>query len=151
MGDIPADDEALWTQAVGNRKPSSRGRTRRGVVGPESLRKCSGQGKSLEVHALAREMQTGADGTSLRQLAAWRSAWPGGGGRGTDAGRVGEAGIALIALLKPGHYVLVERVSGQGVRVWNPDAEGTGRAGTKTYTLAEWQGVWSGIALSVER
>lgn len=149
-GDIPADAEELWTQAMRQQKAKQERAQREGALcGPECLAEVlRRQGKSVEVHALAGEMQTGADGTSLRQLARVAKAhgWAAVGVELTQAG-LGKQALPLIALLKPGHYVLVERVSGQGVRVWNPDAEGTGRAGTKTYTPGEWQGAWTGIGV----
>ena len=33
--------------------------------------------------------------------------------------------------------------------MWNPDANGIGQAGVKTYTAAEWQQAWTGMALAL--
>ena len=51
---------------------------------------------------------------------------------------------ALITLVQPGHYVLVEGVSEHGVRVW--DSSG-GKAVKRFHPKAEWDRLWSGVVL----
>ena len=55
--------------------------------------------------------------------------------------------LPIIALIAPGHFVIVESVTLSGVAVWDPDAKGPGMPGQKTYSATEWAKVWDGIAL----
>jgi hypothetical protein len=66
----------------------------------------------------------------------------------------------VIALIRPGHFVLVERVSLDEVRVWNPSPGGQGGGGrgegeggaaarSVTYRRKRWEAVWDGVALCI--
>ena len=57
--------------------------------------------------------------------------------------------LPLIALVAPGHWVLVEAVSSGRVRVWDPSG-GSGQALVREYSRAEWGRAWSGVVLSLE-
>ena len=121
------------------------------LCGPECLAELlRRQGKKADVHALADEMKTDASGTTLQGLAqaAQKHGFRGTGVELTQKG-LAKQKLPLIALLRPGHYVVVDKVTASAVTVWNPDAQGTGKAGTKTYSLAEWQATWNGICLEL--
>lgn len=152
-GNIPASADTLWKQAMAQQKAADLQKRRDAALcGPECLAELlRRQGKRAEVTALANEMQTSADGTTLANLAHVTKL------HGFTAQGVGltQKGLAkqklpLIALLRPGHYVLVEAVKAESVTVWDPDANGTGQSGHKSYTLAQWQPLWTGMALTVK-
>ncbi len=73
------------------------------------------------IESLAREMKTGADGTTLSALVGTAKLHGFPGARGV---RLSEAGLKkqalpLIALVAPGHFVVVSGVSASGVTVWD--------------------------------
>jgi hypothetical protein len=105
----------------------------------------------LTTHQLTLEMGTDERGTSLAAMAeaARKRGFRARGLQLTEKG-LPEQKLPLIAVLQPGHYVLVEAADGRSVRVWNPDALGPGRPGTKEYTLDDWRRFWSGIVLTVD-
>jgi len=55
--------------------------------------------------------------------------------------------LPLLALIAPGHYVLVERVAPAQTSIWDPDAQGIGVGGRRTFTAVAWAKAWNGIAL----
>jgi ABC-type bacteriocin/lantibiotic exporter with double-glycine peptidase domain len=55
----------------------------------------------------------------------------------------------LIALLRPGHYVLVEQVREEAVTVWDPDGRGLHQAGVKEYSWEAWGRAWNGVVLAL--
>jgi ABC-type bacteriocin/lantibiotic exporter with double-glycine peptidase domain len=113
---------------------------------------------------LAVEMHTSGGGTALVALrdAAVRHGLRLEGVRLTTKG-LAKQRLPLIALIAPGHYVLVEAVTPSpshplphgpigtpsSVSVWDPDAKGPGVAGRRGFTVAEWEKAWSGAALRV--
>lgn len=56
----------------------------------------------------------------------------------------GKAPAATIALVTPGHYVLVEDVAPFGVRYWDPEQ------GVRNVSPEAWEQLWGGVALVVE-
>jgi ABC-type bacteriocin/lantibiotic exporter with double-glycine peptidase domain len=107
--------------------------------------------------ALAGELQTSERGTSLAALErvaerrglraaglllSWealveRTASP------EAAGTPGAKRVARIALLRPGHFVLLESAGNSGARCWDPDA------GPRTLTPAAWREAWTGVLLEL--
>lgn len=152
-GDVPKADEAVWltAQQVAQRHQSAREREA-SLCGPaclaELLRR---RGETADVHGLATEMGTGERGTTLAGLAdaAQKHGFRPQGLALTQKG-LGEQRLPVIALVTPGHYVLVESVSAQSVTVWDPDARGLGRGGPRVYPVAEWSRAWRGTALALE-
>src|SRR5260221_3603495 len=69
-------------------------------------------GKPADVHALANEMQTSEEGTSLQQWAkaAAKRGIPATGVALTVKG-LQQQTFPLLALIQPGHFVLVDRVT----------------------------------------
>jgi ABC-type bacteriocin/lantibiotic exporter with double-glycine peptidase domain len=50
----------------------------------------------------------------------------------------------LVALVQPGHFVLVERADAEEVRIWDPSA-----GGARLYPRHEWTRLWNGIVLAL--
>jgi ABC-type bacteriocin/lantibiotic exporter with double-glycine peptidase domain len=99
-------------------------------------------------------MGTDARGTTLSALAetAWRH------GLAAQGLWLTQAGLArtlaaprswAVALVMPGHYVVVESAGPGGVTVWDPDGGGRGRGARRALGLAEWQGQWEGTTLAL--
>ncbi len=55
--------------------------------------------------------------------------------------------LPLVALIAPGHFVLVEAVTPAQTQVWDPDLKGVGVGGKRTFTTAAWAKAWNGVAL----
>lgn len=152
-GDVPPVDEAVWREARRVAQAHRSARLREAsLCGPECLAELlRRRGGAADVHGLAREMGTGERGTSLAALAdaATKHGFRAQGLALTQKGLGGQR-LPLVALVSPGHYVIVEAVSGQAVTVWDPDARGLGRGARRDYSLAEWGLVWHGTALALE-
>ena len=152
-GNIPASADTLWKQAMAQQKAADLQKRRDAALcGPECLAELlRRQGKTVEVAALATEMKTGADGTTLANLAQTAKGH-GFAARGVELTQKGLAKqtLPLLALLRPGHYILVEVVKAESVTVWDPDANGSGQSGSKSYPLAQWRPLWTGMALTVK-
>ena len=149
-GDVPADTQALWKQAMAVQKAADEAeRKTEALCGPECLSELlKRQGRPAEVGALATEMQTSGDGTSLAAMQ--KSARRHGmtlQGVALSAKGLAKQKLPLVALIAPGHYVLVEAVTLAEVAVWDPDATGMGRSGRRTFTAAAWAKAWNGVAL----
>ena len=150
-GDVPKDAEATWKAAMAVQKVADEAeRKSEALCGPECLSELlKRQGKpAAEVNALAAEMQTSGEGTNLAamQQTARRH------GLNMQGVALSAKGLAkqklpLVALIMPGHFVLVETVSPAQVSVWDPDAKGIGVGGRRTFTTAAWTKAWNGIAL----
>ncbi len=155
-GDIPPADEAVWRGAMQTAQTHQSAQQREAsLCGPECLAELlRRRGEAADVHALAREMQTSDRGTSLAVLAdaaQTHGFQPQGlaltqkGLMQTLAGRH----RPVIALVAPGHYVLVEAAAPGGVTVWDPDARGIGRGDRRTLPASVWQRRWHGVALAL--
>lgn len=155
-GDVPPAAEAVWRQAGLVAQAQQRARNREAsLCGPaclaELLRRRGGTvNSSASVHALADEMHTGDRGTALADLAvaANRRGFAARGLALTPKGLAAQT-LPVIALVTPGHYVLVDAVSAQSVTVWDPDARGPGRGGRLTIPLAQWGREWRGVTLAL--
>jgi len=150
-GDIPKDAEALWTQDMKIQKEHDRLKKReQSLCAPECLAELlRRQGKTVDVHALANEMHTSDQGTSLQDFAtiAQKHGWKAQGLQLTPKGLAAQK-LPAIALVTPGHFVLVEKVEAQSIILWNPDAQGTGKPALQQVPLAQWQKQWQGITLA---
>ncbi len=155
-GDVPPAAEAVWRRAGQTALARQRVRDREAsLCGPaclaELLRRRGGAADGpVSVHALADEMHTGDRGTALADLAAAANK-RGFAARGlvlTPKGLAAQT-LPVIALVTPGHYVLVDVVSAQGVTVWDPDAHGPGRGGAVSVPAAQWGREWRGITLTL--
>jgi hypothetical protein len=99
---------------------------------------------------LAREMKTDHRGTTLQSLAeaARRHGFEAKGLRLTFKGLMRQR-TPLIALVQPGHFVIVERFHFSEVEVWDPSGAAPGGAVRRRLTREEWEGIWDGIALAL--
>jgi hypothetical protein len=55
----------------------------------------------------------------------------------------------VVALVQPGHFVLVEGTTWPAVRVWDPSGAGLERPAVRTYPRRDWLRIWEGVALAV--
>lgn len=149
-GDVPPQTEKLYSAAVAVRQKQEQKRLRdQSLCGPQVLAELlKRQGKRADVGKLAQQMQTNHEGTSL--LAMQKAAAQ----HGFTAQGVQlknevfpKQKLPLVALVQPGHYVLVEQCTAGGVTVWEPPATRTGQGERKTYSLPEWEQIWGGYAL----
>jgi len=161
-GDIPPADEAVWREAMGAARRHQAARQREAsLCGPECLAEllrrrgeaADAPGNQVHgdlVHGLAREMGTSENGTALFALAA-AAQKHGFQPRGLALTQKGLAGqrLPVIALVEPGHYVLVEAATPGGVTVWDPDALGVGKGARRAVPRADWQRGWHGITLAL--
>ena len=150
-GNIPKETEALWRSAMDLRQSKEKEAKRaQAMCGPQclaELMKRSGKG-SVSVESLARELQTDEQGTSLLALrdVARRHGWPSAEGVQLTLAGLKEQRLPLLALVAPGHFVLVESVTDK-VTIWDPQAAS---AGSRRVSLAEWATLWgAGYSLSL--
>ncbi len=151
-GNLPKSEEALWQQAqwIAIQRQKVRAAAA-SVCGPECLSEMlRREGRKVGVAALAKEMGTSDRGTSLATLAAAAQAH----GFHPQGVALTQKGLAaqtlpVIALVAPGHYVLVEAVAPQQVTVWDPDARGVGQSGRRLLPLSQWQQLWQGVTLTL--
>jgi len=157
-GHLPAEAEAAWTGATKIAQARERGRQKarlreRALCGPECLAELLRRhGKKADVHALAAEMKTSEFGTSLQALAdaAKKHGFSAKGLALTQKGLLKQP-LPLVALVMPGHYVVVDAVSPGEVTVWDAHGSSTGKPATRRYSVKEWSVLWSsGIALVVQ-
>ena len=160
-GDIPKDAEAAWQGAMKVAQAHDKAeKTQQSLCAPQCLaeliKRQSGQGgkgktdKGASVASLTREMKTNERGTSLADFCASAKRHGFSKAQGvalTDAG-LQKQKLPVVALILPGHFVLVEQVKPDGaVRVWSPSGLDTSEAGTEIYPAAQWKQMWGGIAL----
>jgi hypothetical protein len=174
-GDVPKDAEAVWKQAMAAAQEHQHARDReRSLCGPEVLAEvlrraglegANASGESVAedpLRRLAGELGTDYRGTSLAALAkalkgrgfqvkglklTWDGLWKV--TNGPDGRQ--DAPEYLIALIQPGHYVLVEDVRAGEVDVWDPSAAGQDQPGSRRFTRPEWTKAWGGIVLRLDR
>ena len=149
-GDSPAEVEALWKQAMQAQAKQRQVEQRAAsLCGPkcvaELLRR---QGKRVDIEALAKAMGTDSAGSSVAGVAkvAHAQGFRGEGVKMTSAG-LSQQKTPFLALIMPGHYVVVETHSPEGVTLWDPNAEALGQPAKRTVTLAEWKRLWDGVAI----
>lgn len=149
-GDVPTEAQKLWQQAMQiQRRQDLAKRREASLCGPECLAEMlHRRGQSANVHALANEMGTSAEGTTLAAMAeaAKKHGLTGQGVELTAKG-LADQKLPIVALLGSGHFVLVEKLSSTQVQVWDPDANGPGKGSRQDYSLTDWQQQWQGIAL----
>ncbi len=151
-GSLTAHDEAVWRQAKQTALADQRTLARESsLCGPECLAELlRRRGETPDVHALAQAMGTSERGTTLSALAGAARAhgFPAQGLALTPKGLAAQT-LPVIALVAPGHYVLVEAVTPSRVTVWDPDARGVGHADRRTVPQAVWGRMWQGVALAL--
>ena len=95
-------------------------------------------------------MHTSAEGTTLSEMANVARRY-GYAGKGLELTPIGlqQQKLPVIALINPGHFVLIESVSGQSVTVWDPDGQGMGKPERHTYTLVDWKAQSKGVVITL--
>jgi len=151
-GDMPSADQAVWrqAQAIAARHEAAK-RLEQFLCGPECLAELlRRRGETPDVHALARAMGTSDQGTTLAALAfAAKAHGFSAQGLALTPKGLAEQTLPVIALVAPGHYVLVEAALPSGVTVWDPDARGVGPADRRAVPQAVWGRMWRGVALAL--
>ncbi len=149
-GKAPAAADAALTKArrIAD-ADSEKVRRQESLCGPE----CAAQmlrrhGRAVSVERLADEMHTSSQGTSLESVASSLA----NNGLKTQGFQLTQKGLAsaplpLVALIKPGHYVIVDAVSHSAVRIFDPDARGVGKGAERDMPVEQWQKFWTGVAL----
>jgi Peptidase C39 family len=152
-GDIPAEAEAVWKQAKATQRTARQAEERlASLCGPECLVELlKRRGERTDIEALARELGTTHEGTSLAALekAARKHGFPEAEGVQVTMTGLKSQKLPLIAVLMPGHFVLVEKLEGDGsVTFWDANAEGIGKEGRRTVSATVWQTLCpTGVAL----
>ncbi|MGI4791252.1 MAG: cysteine peptidase family C39 domain-containing protein [Janthinobacterium lividum] len=153
-GNLTAAEEAVRRQASVIAQVRQTGREREAsLCGPECLAELlRRRGDTVSVHALANAMHTSDRGTTLDALsaAAQRHGFAARGLALTSRG-LAEQTLPVIALIAPGHYVLVDKVTAAGVTLWDPDAQGQGHGAARAVPSAQWQQQWRGVTLALGR
>jgi len=152
-GDIPKDAQAVWKQAMNTQQAQQKERQKEAsLCGPECLAEVlRRRGQKTNVHILAARMKTSENGTTLQGLADAARAY-GFHTRGlalTQQGLIKQR-LPAIALISPGHYVVVDAVSPKSVTAWDPDASGVGRSSTQSIPISQWGRIWQGYTLVLE-
>ena len=152
-GDVPASDQTVWREAGQIAASRQKARQREAAMcGPECLAELlRRRGDAADVHGLATEMGVTDQGSTLEALAAAadKRGYQAAGLSLTLAG-LRKQKLPLIALISPGHYVIIDAVSAAQISVWDPDLRGVGHGGAHNYPVSEWTRVWKGVALSLD-
>jgi tetratricopeptide (TPR) repeat protein len=151
-GDVPPEAEKDWQAAVDIQEKAEKKRLReQALCGPQVLAELlKRQGKSADINTLVREMQTDENGTSLLQLqqvAQKHGLTAQGVELRPDA--LTAQKLPMVALVSPGHFVLVEQVTPDSIHVWEPPATRKGKGERKTHSAFEWAQIWGGYALTL--
>lgn len=152
-GNLPQADEAIWRQAKQIALVHQRTQEREAsLCGPECLAELlRRRGETPDIHALAQAMDTSERGTTLSALAgAARAHGFSAQGLALTPKGLGTQTLPVIALVVPGHYVLVEAVGAAGVTIWDPDASGVGHGGRRTVQPPVWGRMWRGMTLALQ-
>lgn len=141
-GHLPAQAEAAWTKAMAISKQHDAERRRdQAMCAAECLTELlRRQGKTADVHKLANEMGTTEYGTSMKALAeiAKKHGLPAKGYSVTLTGMLSQP-TPFIALIIPGHFVLVDKATPKEVTVWDPSGKGLHKPSTNQFTVKEWK------------
>lgn len=153
---VPAA-EAAWKQAkaIGQKREAARQQAQNRAMsacGPECLAEFLRRfGKTANEDALAKELRTSFQGTSMLSMVqvAKKHGLDGKGMR-LSFEALPKQPLPLIALLRPGHYVIVQKVTKDVVTTWDPSGRGLGKPGIRDYKLRHWLPAWSGVAMVIQ-
>jgi ABC-type bacteriocin/lantibiotic exporter with double-glycine peptidase domain len=158
-GNIPKDAEAAWRKAMDTAQEREKERRKEtAICGAECLKEminrlgAGNAGQAPDVQALAKEMKTTDEGSSMADLAATarRHGLKATGLALTQKG-LEEQALPLVSLMSPGHYVIVEQVTKDKVSIWDPDGAGQGKGARRTLPLQEWKMMWRGVGMTLTR
>lgn len=149
-GKLPKEAEKVFQQAKKTVQEREKKRLQeQSMCGPECLAELlRRKDEKPDVKALAKELGTSENGTSLKALADVAEKH----GYSTEGLSLTWEGLRkqptpLIALLKPGHYVIVNNVGGLGVTIWDPNGAGLHKPSTRRLSPNSWAKEWTGFAL----
>ena len=152
-GHLPKTAETAWLDAQKVAKSRAKERQKNdSMCAPECLAELlRRRGEKPDVRALAEEMKTSDEGTSMQSLSdsAKKHGYKTEGLSLTQKG-LSKQPLPLIALVM-GHYVIIEKVNLLGVTIWDPYGKGIGHPSTTHYSTNEWSKLWSGVALVMNR
>jgi predicted double-glycine peptidase len=150
-GDLPRADEALWSADMRLQHNTERAKQREeSLCGPQCLAELLRRGgKPAEAHALADEMQTSEQGSTMAAMAhtAARHGLALSGLAVTERG-LDRQPLPAIALVSPGHYVLLERIAPDAVSAWDPGLHGPAGGGERAYSRTDWNRLFMGTVLA---
>ena len=155
---VPATAEAAWAEStrIAQAREDARRKAREkaeSLCGPECLAELLRRsGTPAKAEALASELKTTSQGTSLLALAtvAKKHGLAAEGVSLTMKG-LSKQPLPLIALVVPGHYVIVDKVTDDDVTIWDPSGNGTGKPSTRQYPADTWSRRWFGVAMVVSK
>lgn len=163
-GDIPKEAEAVWKSAQSiQHKSQEKSERDAAMCAPECLAELlKRRGKGVSVETLAQEMKTGGDGTSAAKLQEVMQAHGFDDAQGVRLTWAGlkEQPLPLVALVSPGHFVLVDKIgSDDSVTIWDSSplypVPGTTAQKTvstrQTLSATQWKQIWQGIALTTAK
>lgn len=119
--------------------------------GPECLAELlKRKGINADVLTLAKEMKSDEMGTTLQALsdAAKKHGFTPKGYELSQKGLIKQQ-FPLIALVAPGHYVIVEKASMDEVTVWDSNMVKGGKPAVRDVPIKEWNEMWRGIVLAL--
>jgi len=140
-GDIPKDAEAVWKVAQAKQQTAQAERERQAALcAPECLAHLL---PGVPVETLAKEMATDGRGTSVWSFVATAHRH---GFAGAQGVRLTEAGLRkqtlpVVALVAPGHFVVVNKITDNGLTVWDG---GTGAGTSRVVPWDKWRQLWQG-------
>jgi hypothetical protein len=152
-GKMPKEAEKAWRKAQDIAQARQKERQRdMSLCGPECLAELlKRKGEKADVESLSKEMKTSDRGTSLQMLSgvAKKHGFTPKGLKLTQKG-LEKQKLPLIALMQPGHYVIVDVVTPKEITIWDPNGEGPHKPSTIHYPVDAWKEYWSGIALILQ-
>ncbi|MBC7808954.1 MAG: hypothetical protein H7145_22705, partial [Akkermansiaceae bacterium] len=158
-GDIPKDAEAVWKEAQAVQRKSQEERDRQAAMcGPEAVAELlRRRGEVIPLETLAGEIGTAGNGSSFAamQRVMRGHGFPEARGVRLTAEGLRRQVLPVVALVQPGHFVLVEKIApGGSVTIWDssdtfiPPGEATARSKTRVVPAGEWQRIWTNTALT---
>ena len=119
--------------------------------GPECLAELlKRKGTNADVSTLAKEMKSDEMGTTLQSLSdiAKKHGFTPKGLELTQKGLIKQQ-FPLIALVAPGHYVIVEKASMNEVTIWDSNMVKAKKPALRDVPIKEWSERWKGIVLAL--
>jgi hypothetical protein len=151
-GNLTREDESAWrtAQRVGTALRMAEER-RQSMCAPECLAELiRRRGGSADVETLARKMSTSTQGTTMAALVRVANQY-GYRARGLALTKTGLRAqkLPVIALVSPGHFVVVDEARWSGLQVWDPTPPQYGRSRTRWYGWDRWERVSRGLTVAV--
>jgi hypothetical protein len=163
-GELLPHEQKAWEAAQKTARDNARACVRaRSLCGPEVVAELLRRGESQSLTSLgslsslptlpslAQEMKADEFGVTLKsmqQALIRRGYWVK--GLKLTLPALWNKKLPAVALLKEGHFVLVDRIADGTVETWDPDLDGSGSDGAKTYHWPHFEKAWTGMALILD-